>query len=291
MAKAARQPDFFSRRISQARRFWFDANPPRNKPLVVVCGGCEHCDLDYEIHRPSFQYWVIEFVAQGRGTLTLNRETCHLVPGMVFSYGPGIAHDIVSDPRAALVKYFVAFVGQNAEALLRRHGPAPGHVMQTAAPIEVLALFDDLIRTGLRGAPLSARMAAVLLEYLVLKIAETAMPVGAADTASFATYRRCQQHIEDHWAQLSTLEQVAEECGVDAAYICRLFRRFHHQSPYQYLLRRKVMHAAERLLDSKRSVKQEAEELGFSDAFHFSRVFKKVMGLSPSEFVRVHHRN
>jgi AraC-like DNA-binding protein len=83
---------------------------------------------------------------------------------------------------------------------------------------------------------------------------------------------------------LRTLEQIARECHVNNAYLCRLFRRYDHQSPYRYLLRLKMNHAAERLLQPKAMVKQAAAEAGFADPFHFSRVFTSVFGLSPTAF-------
>ncbi len=286
------QPDFFSPQIAEARRFCLDLEPSRRERLVVVCGGCEHCAPDYAIHRRTFPYWSIELVAQGRGGLVLGGEPSRLAAATVFSYGPGISQDIVSDRDAPLVKYFVDFAGREAASLLRRYGPKPGTVMQTSAPSVAVRLFDDLIVTALRATPLSARLAAVLLEQLILTIAESAIPLGAASTQAFATYRRCRSHIEQQdWSRLETLERVADECHVDPAYLCRLFRRFDRQSPYQYLLRRKVAHAAERLLDPDMSVKKVADELGFSDPFHFSRVFKKVMGLPPARFARLHHRS
>jgi AraC-like DNA-binding protein len=285
------QPEFFSLQIAEARRFCLDLDPSPRERLTVVCGGCEHCAPDYEIHRKTFPYWSIEFVAQGQGRLALDGELSDLAAATFFSYGPGIAQDIVSDPKAPLVKYFVDFAGREAAALLRRYGPKPGQVVQTSAPSAALALFDDLIATALRATPLSARLSAVLLEQLILTIAETSIPLGAADTQAFATYRRCRKHIEDHWSRLETLEQAADESHVDPAYLCRLFRRFDRQSPYQYLLRLKMNHAAEQLLDPAASVKEVADDLRFSDAFHFSRVFKKVMGLSPARFARLHHRS
>jgi AraC-like DNA-binding protein len=289
--KASRPPEFFSAQVAKARRFYLDLKPSRHGPLTVVCGGCEHCTPDYEIHRSGFPYWSIEFVAQGKGTLRLKGRTYPLGPGTLFSYGPRISQDICSDPHETLVKYFVDFTGKQAEPLLRRYGPAPGHVLQTSAPGEILDLFDDLIRNGLRDTPYSPRISVVLLEHLALKVAEAAIPYGSAGTPAFATYRRCLQEIEDHWLHWQTLEQIAGECHIDPAYLCRLFRRFDHQSPYQYLLRLKMSHAAERLQAPGASVKQVAAELGFSDPFHFSRVFKKVMRLSPAQFARFQHRS
>jgi AraC-like DNA-binding protein len=63
-----------------------------------------------------------------------------------------------------------------------------------------------------------------------------------------------------------------------------LFRRYDHQTPYQFLLRLKMNHAAERLQSPGTLVKQVAEETGFADPFHFSRMFKSVLGLSPDAF-------
>ncbi len=71
------------------------------------------------------------------------------------------------------------------------------------------------------------------------------------------------------------------------AYLCRLFRRYDHQSPYQYLLRLKMNLAAEILQRPDALVKQVAEAIGFSDPFHFSRSFKTVFGLSPDAFRRL----
>lgn len=286
-AKTSKQPAYFSLQIAEARRFQLELKPPSDVALAVVSGGCEHCAKNYEVHRSTFSYWGIEFVAQGRGKLTLDGKAYELGSGTVFSYGRGVAQDIVSDPDEPLVKYFVDFTGKSARALLQRHQPKPGQVMQTSAPGEVLAIFDDLIRNGLRDSPFSPRIAAVLLEHLVLKLAETAIPFGLSGTAAFATYRRCRQWIEDHHMEVQTLAQIATRCHIDQAYLCRLFQRFDHQTPYQYLSRQKMSNASERLQRPGSSVKQVADELGFSDAFHFSRVYKRIVGIPPAEFVRL----
>jgi AraC-like DNA-binding protein len=85
---------------------------------------------------------------------------------------------------------------------------------------------------------------------------------------------------------LRTLKQIAAECHVDAAHLCRLFRRCDHQSPYQLLLRLKMNHAAELLRLPHVLVKEVAGQVGFADPFHFSRVFKSVLGVSPEAFRR-----
>jgi YesN/AraC family two-component response regulator len=53
------------------------------------------------------------------------------------------------------------------------------------------------------------------------------------------------------------------------------------------LSRLKMNYAAERLQQSGVLVKHVAEETGFSDPFHFSRVFRKTLGLAPKDFKRL----
>lgn len=285
-----RQPGFFSAQISEAKRFYFDLQPARSTPLAVVCGGCEHCTADFAIHRQSFPYWSVEFVAQGQGRLMLGGRPHALVPGTVFAYGPGVAQHIAADPQHPMVKYFVDFTGRQAATLLAHHGLRPGSVLQTSAPSVILAVFDDLIRSGVRITPFTARILTLQVELLLVRLAETRMPAGAAATQAFATYQRCRRLIEQKYLTLRTAEEVAAACHVQPAYLSRLFQRFDHHSPYRYLLRLKMDHAADRLVNSGLLVKQAADELGFANAYHFSRAFKKVHGLSPAKFLAAGRR-
>ena len=287
VAKASSDlPEFFSRQIAEARRFYMNLNPPRAHPLSAVCGGREHCQPDYEIHRSGFDYWGIEFVAQGEGTLRLAGKDHALTPGTLFSYGPGIPQDITTDSAQTMVKYFINFADEKGEALLRECGPVPGEVVHTSAPGEILSIFDDLIRCGLKQTRFQSRIEELLVEYLIVKIGESSIPHGAVHFPAFANYRRCHQVIEDGWFHLHSLNEIAAECHIDPAYLCRLFKRFDHLSPYQYLLRLKMNHAASLLNTPGATVQQVSDVLEFTDVFHFSRVFKKIMGVTPAKFAR-----
>jgi len=277
-------PDFFSADVAQARRFYLDLNPPKNRPLAVVCGGLEHCTPDYAIRRETFPFYSIEYAVRGRGEVRLRGRACALQPGRLFSYGPGIPQNITGDAAAPLVKYFVDFAGTRARALLRSCGLPPGRVSEVFPANALQPLFDELIQAGLRAHRESAELCGKLLECLALRITGARAPLAGAETRAFATYQQCRSHLEQHSLRLRTLEQMAGECHVNNAYFCRLFRRFDNQSPYQYLLRLKMNHAAERLKQPGALVKQVAEESGFADPFHFSRVFTSVFGLSPTAF-------
>src|SRR5665213_2552514 len=102
-------PDFFSPQVSEARRFYLDLKPPRGTRLAVVCGGVEHCAPGYAIRRATFPFYSLEYVVRGEGRLKLGQRGFELRPGVVFSYGPGIAQHIDTNAQNPLVKYFVDF--------------------------------------------------------------------------------------------------------------------------------------------------------------------------------------
>lgn len=277
-------PSFFSSAVTTARRFYLNLNPTKNRSLVVHCGGLEHCRPDYSILRDTFPFYSIEYVARGSGQLKLRKKSFTLQPGRLFSYGPGIPHHITGNQESPLVKYFVDFSGKNAVAFMNYCGLSPGCISEVFPANVLQPLFDELILSGSQLQNDNAKLCVKLLECLILRIKGARTPLESAETLAFLTYQQCRRHIEQHCLRLRTLQQIAKECHVNNAYLCRLFRRYDNQTPYQYLLRLKMNHAAERLHQPETLVKQVAEESGFTDPFHFSRVFTSVFGLSPNRF-------
>lgn len=277
-------PDFFSADVAHAKRFYLDLNPARSRELAVVCGGMENCTADYAIHRATFPFYSIEYVAAGTGALELNGQNYVLSPGMIFSYGPGVPHRIKAEGGGALVKYFVDFTGRHALRLLGACRLLPGRAARVFPPDALARLFDELIQSGMLLGRKDDGLCVMLLECMAAKISRTDAPVKGTETLAFSTYQQCRNHIEQRFAGLKTLQQIADECHVDRAYLCRLFRRYDHQSPYQYLLRLKVNAAAGRLHESGVLIKQLAAKMGFADPFHFSRVFRNILGASPAAF-------
>lgn len=280
-------PEFFSRQVAEARRFYLDLDPPAGRAAAVVCGGLEHTRPDYQVHRTTFPFFAIEYVVRGYGTVKLRDQAHSLRPGRLFSYGPGISQEIAGEPSDPLVKYFVNFTGKAAKSLLSSCGLTPGRVSQVFPPTELQALFDELIHCGLKAGRHTASLCDTLLAGLVMKIADSRAPVEGAENLAFNTYQQSRQYIQQHFLRLRTLEQISLECRVNNAYLCRLFRRYDHQSPYQFLRRLKMNRAAERLQEPSALVKQVALETGFEDPFHFSRAFKRIFGLSPDGFRRL----
>lgn len=275
-----REPPYFSSRVVSTRRFWIP-NEELDPHLGVLSGGYEHVSSDYRIERDGFPQPLLEFIAGGEGELVLAGRRHRLTPGLIFAYGPDIPVEMTTDPRSVLRKYFLTVSGPRAADLLALGHLGPGTVAMATDPSPVVDILEQAIRWGQGNAPGRGRSCAVVFEYLMLRLAHEAHPSDGADSAALATFRRCRQAIESRFLEVRTQAGVAALCGVEPSYLCRIYRRFAVETPYQHLRRLRLHHALARL-QAGAAVGAVAEEVGFSDAAHFSRAFAQCFGLPPS---------
>jgi AraC family transcriptional regulator len=278
-----------SQQVTGARYFFLNLAPWRRDPLTLVMGGREQCNPDYVISRRNFPFYVLEYVVSGHGAVKLDGKPHALGPGVVFVTAPTTRCEIHTDPRDALVKYFLAFAGAAVPARLRRCGVTSGRARQLAAHAEVTSVLEDLVREGQRSGALARRICAALFELFLLKIEDTSTLAPHASEPAREAFLRCKALIDAQAERLATLEEIAKATGVAASSVCRWFRRYQGTSPYQYLMRRKMNIAAEHLVENGGLVKEAAQRVGFADPYHFSRAFKSVHGVAPRDLLRYRH--
>ncbi len=284
---APEEPAYLSRQVVAAERFYLGAPLSPHDGLCVTCGGWERVTPDYCIRRETFPWLAVEFVVGGRGELVIAGQRHELQRGGCFTYGPGVPHVIRSHPTSRLSKYFVNFAGREASNLLSAVQLVPGRfrVVENAAELE--AVLRLLVADGRQHRPNTPAIVALQLRLLLLKLgAGPGSPVDD-DRRALQTLQRCLDHIDRNFVDTVTAEEVAAACHVSPGYLSRLFQRFGHGSPYEHLTRKRMVHAAELLDSGHLLVREVAERLGM-DPFHFSRVFKRIHGLSPAQFIRRH---
>jgi AraC family transcriptional regulator len=275
-----------SKQVSGTRYFFLNLAPASGaKSLVVTLGGRERCNPDYEIRRRDYSYFGLEYVAEGAGTVELDGRRHELRAGSVFVYGPTTPCVMLTDPAKPMLKYFVCVAGTDVARRLRRAGVGPGEARVLATHAEIRSVLEDLVREGQRSGPLAHAICAQLFELLLLKI-EDAAGAGAHGDPTRENFERCKALIDAEAERLMTLREIAAAAGLEESSVCRLFRRYQDTSPYQYLLRRKMNLAAAFLVEGKGRVKEAAQRVGFADPYHFSRCFKSVHGVAPSELLK-----
>lgn len=91
-------------------------------------------------------------------------------------------------------------------------------------------------------------------------------------------------YLDEHYQEKISLESIAEMFFVDKYYLSRLFKAQYGVTMMAYLQQVRVTHAKQMLRFSQKSVEEIGLECGIGAQSYFSRVFKKMEGVSPSEF-------
>jgi AraC-like DNA-binding protein len=255
-----------------------------------MAAGREHCNPDYRVARADFPCFGVEFVAAGRGALVINGHSFHLHAGSLFCYGPGIAHEIMADPAQPMIKYFADFFGEEAGAVLASGGLKPGAALQTLDVETFRILFEQFIAQGSQACGNTPQICASYLRIILLKAAECHKSTAPGLSTAAVNFHRWRDFIDGNFPRLRDLNDIAGELRVRPSYLCRVFKKFGHPSPYRYLTRKKLNLAAELLVGEHLPVKAAAMEAGYSDPYHFSRLFKAHFGHSPLGFVRLSSR-
>ncbi len=96
------------------------------------------------------------------------------------------------------------------------------------------------------------------------------------------------QYMQNHICERITVEEVADEMEVGYEKFRKLFANHYGISPGHYMIRQRIHHAQKLLSDPKNSIQSVAMVLGYADAYVFSKQFKSVIGVSPTEFKRLY---
>ncbi|MBY3618396.1 response regulator [Acinetobacter sp. CUI P1] len=95
---------------------------------------------------------------------------------------------------------------------------------------------------------------------------------------------RITEILQENVENKITLDCLAQEVNMNVNYLCRVFKQDTGRSIVQYMNELKINKAIELLKLPDTRIKEVASQVGIDDPFYFNRVFKKIVGLSPSDF-------
>lgn len=156
-----------------------------------------------------------------------------------------------------------------------------------ARPDRLRMLFEQMLedqRTGIL-APRSA------LNYLQLMLAEIQLEPAGLEGESAATQltRSAASYVVEHLGEpgLSTA-RIARALACNPDYLGRTFRNSFDETPTERIHRLRIDQACMLFRTSTWSTERVATQVGFSDVRYFRRVFRRMVGLSPAHFQRLH---
>ena len=124
-----------------------------------------------------------------------------------------------------------------------------------------------------------------LRQWFVRKIVETTRNVTEEKArTNNSVVGKAKEYMKQNFTRDISLEEVAKYVDISPYYFSKLFKEEEGENFIDYLTSLRIAKAKELLQGTEESIKEICSEVGYSDPNYFSRIFKKVVGYTPTEY-------
>jgi AraC-like DNA-binding protein len=170
-------------------------------------------------------------------------------------------------------------VSAMVDDLVARHGPIYSLPLEHGLIPRLLAWRNYDRTTSLLSPAESCRMAMEIVSALA-ESKDNPSDLDPSDVLAMRAMRVVRENLD----RTLSVSDLAERLDVSREHLTRVFREETSQTPYQFILRQKMLLAARLLKETTLPNKQIAGRLGYSSSAHFTRTFKHVMQMTPRRF-------
>jgi len=237
-----------------------------------------HGDRDYEIH----------YFLQGSGIFLNKRSRDPIEPGSLFFCCPRERHAIIADS-GPVTYYAVLFEPERGDREVKRLIEMEIRNKPSLKMGTNFRFFFEELKEKSSGLSSHLHNSAVhqFISFLYLLPTE-AGDFHYADEGNIHI-ERALKIMQENIVKGVTLSDMAARLSLNESYFIRLFKKKMKESPMKYYTKLKVEAAVSMLTHTGMSLQAISEELRYSSVFHFSRVFKKYTGHSPSIYRKTFH--
>lgn len=221
----------------------------------------------------------IIWVTGGSGVIGVNGKERGVVLGDTVLYLPGEDHSYAPGQGEILTALMVTFTGGEDREDIAALGRL-GDTRYFPGQKEAVVLLPSILEAVSSGLEYRWRAAEHMLASLIFTLVST-----RAKDRTASRVKPLDAAMERLYSGFdASLAQVAEELGVSSEAIRKQFRKHFEDSPMHYFTSYHVKRLALALRESNTSLRELADEFGFYDEYHLSRVFKRHMGVSPRQY-------
>ncbi len=250
----------------------------KSYPLSSTCYGITYPNPNYYIKRFPATVFVLEHVLSGKGHVIINGKKHTVTAGDTYLLKPTENCEYYADKTDPYQKFWVNFKGPLVQELVSLYQ------LQDSIykGVDLSPNFEKLFKLEQISTDLDIihfELAAVITEMLTL-LAKSKSSVKQVSQIAITIKNTLEYSVNKPFS----LDKLSEELFVSKTELIRQFKKAYDTTPYQYLLDLKINHAKIMLDNNTHSVAKISSFLGFSTPYHFSEIFKRKTGFSPSSY-------
>ena len=269
--------------LTQKKRKFCSTHSFCRKLYITDIGYYPNASFHNRLRTLGIGQYILIYCVKGEGWFSFEGVKKQVKANEYFILPKNKAHEYGSEIGNPWTIYWVHFDGENAEYLASYLQPAKKKAPLFVAPSALrVMIFDDIIshlelsNNSDNLIYASSSLYAFLTSFHRLNIKIT--------NKEFNPIEEVINFMKANLDKNLTLKQFAEHVNMSPSHLSAIFKRKTKYSPINLFTNLKIQKASQLLLDEQYSVKTIAFKLGFADPYHFSRIFKRVMGISPNFF-------
>lgn len=211
-------------------------------------------------------------------------------PNEVFEYKLKIEHNDQKKITHKNAIFWINFDGRLADyfaqRLLMKMDDGVAHV---GALTNISNNFDELLELGSRGYTATNVIHAVHVLQQSLSFLALRLRLVSFNKSSTFNLEAVETLMQNNLHQELSLDALAHHSQLSKFHFLKKFKELTDTSPIQHFINMKIQRACFKLDNTEKTIKVIGEELGYSDPYYFSRLFKKVIGISPKQYRESRH--
>lgn len=256
--------------------------------LVLYQCGWEQCIPAHSCGPIAKSHYLFHYVISGTGTLDAQdsngiSKRYSIRSGQGFMMFPGQICSYCADRDLPWEYTWLEFDGLRIKEALQIAGLSPSSPIYRTHSKELRSkMEEELLYIAHHAKEPSFHLLGhgfLFLDYLTRSIA----PYQVAPSGKIQDFyiKEAITYIEQNFQNDISVEGISQHCGLNRSYFGTLFRQSLGQTPQEFLIRYRMVKAAELLKLTHLSIQDIASTVGYTNPLHFSRAFKKVYGKSP----------
>lgn len=242
------------------------------------------------MHRNNHDDFLLLYCEAGQGALEAGEFRGHIERGDVLVLPRGLAHVYSADDTNPWTIYWCHFSGNLADAFLANLGlTSKQPLLKGVADPALKSSFKSLLSIARTGYGKTAFVHSANQLRQILTLLARLRKKRERRQKNF-DYDMVRNYMRDNIEQTLTLEELAAVCSLSKFHFAHRYKALTGYAPLQHFTHLKVEHACHLLDSTELSVGEISFQLGYDDPLYFSRVFKRVTGLSPSNYRDSAHR-
>lgn len=264
-------------------KFSFKDTLKEKMGLAVYNTGYEVCEGGHNWGPGVRDHYLLHYVRSGRGRYTFEGRVFELSAGDMFLVFPSTSVSYTADAFDPWEYCWVGFNGTEARRMLQETDfseQEPVLHPENAGKLEehLLNIYRSSGNTPAADADMAGYLYLFLGELMRCAHVEKQPP----DVQDYLM--QALRYIQHNYAANIPVTTIASYVGVSRSQLYRAFMTTLEMSPHTYLKRYRINEACALLRSTRLSVSEVANSVGFPDPLYFSRVFKELKGMTPTEF-------